>query len=84
MRPARASAGEASAVCTGDVATACECEGFAGDPSSSQPMGTYSVDGNTMSFVEGDAGTPDTYEYCVTGDEMKLNTADSLLVLRRK
>lgn len=61
-------------VCT-TIGARCQCTGPAGDPEEQSGTGTYTVDGDEITFVnddEDDTDPPTAQKICVKGDQAKL------------
>lgn len=69
--------------CTGDRTTGCTCSGTAGKLSGDHSMGTYKVDGTTLTTIKQiDSGTHtgDPAPFCVSGNMLKVRGGDGTII----
>lgn len=75
-----ATPGETSAACS-TVTAGCTCT--LAFTTSSMQRETYTVSGSNITETDSDDGTPDTSQFCVSGNELKIYSDDGTIVLTR-
>lgn len=69
--------------CTGDASTSCTCDGTLSNPVDDVHSGTFTADGNQFTTME--AGKmPESSDYCVTGDILKVQTTEGDLIIAQR